>query len=903
MPVVGNAYILSAPVARAFNAGKVPGCVVTDALLAVVEREATAPTRAARSSSSSPPGSWSSAAASASPGSTSPATVTRARSPGSSRWRTPTRRTTGARSSRTCQLGPAGRLRAVRERRRRALHRRAHPAWASTLTPAGPGPRAPRRATLLQGQPRPPRARLRAGHARLPGVGAGLRDHRAVRPRASRSTSWSRRSSCRCSTAATAATAACRTSPTCAPRATARRTSATVPAAGAYDGQCEVPGHTCVWADAYRRLKPYGEERTMLERPMVVQDNDLRRTSAWANTFLGRDHFATDQQSRPPAAGRAPQAGRPAGRSAPPSPPAPRKDPAHEARSKRHAVPRRRREHPRDPDPQACRQARRGAAGRFLRHRVRRARTGPAWCCRSTRASSPGVTSRPGQDQAHRRARSAGASRVAPRRDRGGLHPGPRGHRQERHRCRLARPQRGRGRRRLRDADPGHGLARRRPSRRPRRVPVSIDSSDVAVLAAGVAASTQPRGRLLLNSASIERPEVLDIAADAACAVILAASGVGGMPANAEERVANAMRAHRGGGRARHPRRTCSTSTRSCCPSRSRPTPRSHVLEAARQLRAEYGDAIHLTGGLSNVSFGMPARKLLNDTFIDLCAEAGIDSGIIDPVASDLAARLRRRPRQRGLQAGRGHAARARPVRRRVRAGLPRGTAGRRVALRGRVAAAGCRAASRIDDAGAWRRAPCAACSSGIGILTLGLLSPACSASGATGGTLDGTRWPRTDLRRQRHRDQRSPRRGRRRPVRRRQGVGLRGCNVVPRHRPPSSARPSPVGPARDHDEGLRAGRHRAVETAYLAEPRARRQRSPRRPTPSRSTPPCRTRRRYPARSRPGATGPRNRPPGRRRRRCPLRPPGSPSRHRRPSSSRAARPAAGRACRRPSRRR
>ena len=50
-----------------------------------------------------------------------------------------------------------------------------------------------------------------------------------------------------------------------------------------------------------------------------------------------------------------------------------------------------------------------------------------------------------------------------------------------------------------------------------------------------------------------------------------------------------------------------------------------------------YGDTIHLTGGLSNVSFGMPARKLLNDTFIDLCAEAGIDSGIIDPVASDLA--------------------------------------------------------------------------------------------------------------------------------------------------------------------------------------------------------------------------------------------------------------------------
>ncbi|MHB8892722.1 MAG: dihydropteroate synthase, partial [Candidatus Limnocylindrales bacterium] len=72
-------------------------------------------------------------------------------------------------------------------------------------------------------------------------------------------------------------------------------------------------------------------------------------------------------------------------------------------------------------------------------------------------------------------------------------------------------------------------------------VPVAIDSSDVAVLAAGVAASTQPVGRLLLNSASIERPEVLELAAATGCAVILAASSAAGMPANAEERVANAI--------------------------------------------------------------------------------------------------------------------------------------------------------------------------------------------------------------------------------------------------------------------------------------------------------------------------------------------------------------------------
>jgi hypothetical protein len=28
----------------------------------------------------------------------------------------------------------------------------------------------------------------------------------------------------------------------------------------------------------------------MLDGPVVVKDNALARTSAWANTFLGRDH-------------------------------------------------------------------------------------------------------------------------------------------------------------------------------------------------------------------------------------------------------------------------------------------------------------------------------------------------------------------------------------------------------------------------------------------------------------------------------------------------------------------------------------------------------------------------------------------------------------------------------------
>jgi methylenetetrahydrofolate reductase (NADPH) len=63
------------------------------------------------------------------------------------------------------------------------------------------------------------------------------------------------------------------------------------PCGGSHDGICEVLPRPCVWVRAYDRLKPYDEELTMLDRPAVLVDNALRRTSAWANTYLGRDHY------------------------------------------------------------------------------------------------------------------------------------------------------------------------------------------------------------------------------------------------------------------------------------------------------------------------------------------------------------------------------------------------------------------------------------------------------------------------------------------------------------------------------------------------------------------------------------------------------------------------------------
>ncbi|HEY7381392.1 MAG TPA: methylenetetrahydrofolate reductase C-terminal domain-containing protein [Gaiella sp.] len=65
------------------------------------------------------------------------------------------------------------------------------------------------------------------------------------------------------------------------------------PCGGTRQGKCEIGEKDCIWALAYDRLKVYGEQERMLDGPVVVKDNQLRGTSAWANTFLGRDHNAT----------------------------------------------------------------------------------------------------------------------------------------------------------------------------------------------------------------------------------------------------------------------------------------------------------------------------------------------------------------------------------------------------------------------------------------------------------------------------------------------------------------------------------------------------------------------------------------------------------------------------------
>jgi 5-methyltetrahydrofolate--homocysteine methyltransferase len=59
------------------------------------------------------------------------------------------------------------------------------------------------------------------------------------------------------------------------------------------------------------------------------------------------------------------------------------------------------------------------------------------------------------------------------------------------------------------------------------------------------------------------------------------------------------------------------------------------VTDTIKKVKEEYPD-IHVTGGASNISFNLPARKYVNRAFIILAMNAGMDSAILDPLNKDM---------------------------------------------------------------------------------------------------------------------------------------------------------------------------------------------------------------------------------------------------------------------------
>ena len=164
-------------------------------------------------------------------------------------------------------------------------------------------------------------------------------------------------------------------------------------------------------------------------------------------------------------------------------------------------------------------------------------------------------------------------------------------------------------------------------------VPPSIDSSNPEIIETGLNAYGGSQGRPMLNSIALERPEAIDMALKYDTRAIIMASNEVGMPSDSDERVENV-------GRILEMALTKGMAKEDIFidplffPIAVDANYGRHALDAISRIRADFGDEIHIVGGMSNVSFGIPKRRLVNDVFLYLAIEAGADAGIVDPITT-----------------------------------------------------------------------------------------------------------------------------------------------------------------------------------------------------------------------------------------------------------------------------
>ena len=164
-------------------------------------------------------------------------------------------------------------------------------------------------------------------------------------------------------------------------------------------------------------------------------------------------------------------------------------------------------------------------------------------------------------------------------------------------------------------------------------VPPSVDSSNPEIIEVGLSAYGGSQGRPMLNSIALERPEAIDMALKYDARAIIMASNEVGMPSDSDERVENV-------GRILEMALTKGMAKEDIFvdplffPIAVDSNYGRHALDAISRIRADFGDEIHIAGGMSNVSFGIPKRRLVNDVFLYLAIEAGADAGIVDPITT-----------------------------------------------------------------------------------------------------------------------------------------------------------------------------------------------------------------------------------------------------------------------------
>jgi len=162
-------------------------------------------------------------------------------------------------------------------------------------------------------------------------------------------------------------------------------------------------------------------------------------------------------------------------------------------------------------------------------------------------------------------------------------------------------------------------------------IPMSIDSSNIEIIKAGLSLCDPSRGKPLVNSVSLEREAAIDVAREAGALVIASAMGAGSMPSTIGDRSRNLEQLVGKLKKAGFEDNEIYLDPL-IFPISVDPENGNVILKCMIELRRKLGERIHFAPGLSNISFGMPNRKLLNRVFSYICREAGMDGGIVDPL-------------------------------------------------------------------------------------------------------------------------------------------------------------------------------------------------------------------------------------------------------------------------------
>ena len=168
--------------------------------------------------------------------------------------------------------------------------------------------------------------------------------------------------------------------------------------------------------------------------------------------------------------------------------------------------------------------------------------------------------------------------------------------------------------------------------------PLQIDCGKPEAIEAALRAVS---GKAIVNSVNAEEGSlnsILPVVAKYGAAVVGLAVDERGIPSTVEGRLENARKIIKRAKEAGIPEQDiyidCLTLTVSAEQNQA-----LNTLEAVRRIREEYD--VHAVLGVSNISFGLPARGAINSSFLTLAMQAGLDLPIINPNIPEMMAAVR----------------------------------------------------------------------------------------------------------------------------------------------------------------------------------------------------------------------------------------------------------------------